>query len=67
MKKVVLSKRKATSTWYSAQTITDADHADYTALLANTHTQAESLLHSLEQAAGGIGFNLHANKIVFVF
>ena len=30
------------------QTITDADYADVIALLAKTHTQAESLLHSLE-------------------
>ena len=36
-----------------AQTITDI------ALLADTPTQAESLLHSLEQAAAGIG--LHVN------
>ena len=29
----------------------------YIALLANTPTQGESLLHSLERAAGGIGLN----------
>ena len=36
---------------YSAETITDADYANDIALLANTRTQAESLLHSLERAA----------------
>ena len=39
----------------TVQTITDADYADDIALLANTHTQAESLLHILEQPASGIG------------
>ena len=33
-----------------------------TALLANTSAQAETLLHSLEQAAAGIGFHVKANK-----
>ena len=39
---------------YLAQTITNADNADYIALLANEHAQAETLLHSLEKATGGI-------------
>ena len=33
-----------------------------TVLLVNTLTQAESLLYSLEQEAGGIGFHVNANK-----
>ena len=33
----------------------DADYADDIALLANTPNQAETLLHSLERAAAGIG------------
>ena len=36
--------------------------ADDIALLANTPTQAESLLYSLEQAAGVIGLNGNLNK-----
>ena len=40
---------------YHAQTITDADHADNITLLENTPTQTETLLHSLEPAAAGIG------------
>ena len=47
-------KKKARGRRYSAETITDADYADDMALLANISTQAESPLHSLEQAAGGI-------------
>ena len=48
-----LTKEK--SRWYPAQTITDADYADDIALLANTPAQAETLLHSLERTAAGIG------------
>ena len=36
------------------------------ALLANTPTQAESLLHSLEQTAGSIGFYVNANKTEYI-
>ena len=39
---------KERSRRYPAQTITDADYADDIALLANTTTQAETQLHSLE-------------------
>ena len=46
----------------------DADYADYLALLSNTPAQAESLLHSVEQVAGGIGLHVNANKTkVYVF
>ena len=46
---------KERSRRYPAQTITDSDYADDIALLANTLAQAETLLHSLERAATGIG------------
>ena len=39
---------KERSRRYPAQTITDADYVDDIALLANTPTQAETMLHSLE-------------------
>ena len=58
---------KAGSRGYSAQTITDADSAHVMALLANTPTQAESLLHSLERATGGIGLHVNADKTENVF
>ena len=41
------------------ETNTDTDYADDIAFLANSTSQAESLLHSLERSAGGI--NLHIN------
>ena len=46
----------------SAESITDADYADDLALFSNTSAEAEFKLHSLEQAAGVIGFHLNANK-----
>ena len=51
---------KKRSRRYPAKTITDADYAKDIAILANTPNQAETLLHSLEQATTGIG--LHVNK-----
>ena len=47
---------------YPAQTITDADYADDLTLLANTPAQAQSILHSLEWEAGGIGLHVNADK-----
>ena len=49
---------KERSRRYPAQTITDADYADDIALLANTPTHSEILLHSLEQTAAGIGASM---------
>ena len=47
---------------YPARTIIDANYADDIALLANTPNQAETLLHSLERAAAGIGLHVNAPK-----
>ena len=44
----------------------DADYTDDIALLANTPTQAESLLHSLEQAEGGIDLYVNADKTEYM-
>ena len=44
----------------------DADYVDDIALLANTPTQAESLLHSLEQATEGIDFYVNADKTEYM-
>ena len=46
--------------------ITDADYADDIVLLANTSTQAESLLHSLEWAAGGIDLHVNTEFMCFI-
>ena len=52
---------------YPAKTITDADYADNIALLANTPNQAETLLHSLERAAAGIGLHVNAHKTEYMW
>ena len=51
------------SSWQrkEAETIPDADYDDAIALQANTR-QAETLLHSLERAAAGIGLHVNADK-----
>ena len=51
---------------HTAQTITDADYADDIALLANTPTQTETLLHSLEWAATGIALHVNADKTEYM-
>ena len=57
---MVLPLKKAKSRRYPVETITDADYADNMALLTKAPTQAEYLLHYLEQEAGGI--DLHENE-----
>ena len=44
------------------ETITDTHYAYDIALFVNTPIQAESLQYSLEQATGGIGLDVKANK-----
>ena len=50
----------------TARIITEVDYADDIALLANTPTQAESLLHSLERAAASIGLHVNADKTEYM-
>ena len=57
---------KEKSRRYPAQTITDADNVNDIALIANTPTQAEYLLHSLEHAASGIGLYVNADKTEYM-
>ena len=59
-------RTKKRSRRYPAKTITDADYADDIAILANTPNQAETLLHSLEQAATGIGLYVNAHKTEYM-
>ena len=54
---------KKRSRRYPAKTITDADDI---AILANTPNQAETLLHSLEWAAAGIGLYINAHKTEYM-
>ena len=51
---------------YPAKTITDADYADDIELLAITPNQAETLLHSLERAAAGIGLHVNVHKTEYM-
>ena len=53
---------KKRSRRHPAKTITDADYADDIAILANTPNQTETLQHSLERAAAGIGLHVNAHK-----
>ena len=57
MKENGFTLEKVRSRRYPAQTITDK-----IALLANTTTQAKSLLHSLEREADGIGLHVNVDK-----
>ena len=57
---------KERSRRYSTNTITDTDYVDDIALLANSRAQAESLLHSLERAAAGIGLHVNAHKTEYM-
>ena len=43
----------------------DADYKDDIVLRANAPALAESLLQSLEQAAGGVGFQVNVKKMKF--
>ena len=52
---------------YPAKTITDADYADDIAILANAPTLAETLLHSLERAATGIGLHVNEHKTEYMY
>ena len=63
---LLLSFPKERSRRYPAQTITDTDYADDITLLANTPAQAKTLLHSLEQAAAGIGLHVNAQKTEYI-
>ena len=57
---------KKRSRRYPAKTITDADYADDIVILANALAQAETLLHSLERAAAGIGLHVNAHKTEYM-
>ena len=46
--------------------IMDAGYANDIALLANAPAQAETLLHSLERAAVGIGLHINAQKTEYM-
>ena len=57
---------KERSRRYPAQTIMDTNYANDIALLANAPAQAETLLHSLEWTAAGIGLHVNAHKTEYL-
>ena len=57
---------KKRSRRYPTKSITDVDYADDKVMLANTPNQAETLLHSLEQAVAGIGPHVNAHKTEYM-
>ena len=59
-------KKKQKNRQYPTETITDKDYVDNLAILANTSAQVETILHSLEQAAGCIGLQVEANKTEYM-
>ena len=66
MKENSFKLAKERSRRYLAQTMMDMDYADDIALLANIPAQPETLLHSLERAAAGIGFHVNADKTEYI-
>ena len=65
MKETVFTLKKA-SRRYLAETITNEDYVDDIVILTNTPIQTESLVHILEQAAGGIGLYVKADKTEYM-
>ena len=61
-----LELTKKRSRRYPTKTITDANYTDDIVILANTPNQAETLLHSLEQAAAGIGLHVNAHNTEYM-
>ena len=57
---------KERSRTYPVQTITATVYGDYIALLANTPTQDDPLLHRLELAAASIGPHVNAYKTEYM-
>ena len=67
MKENGLMIKIARGRWYLTQTIMEVDYADDVVFLANIHTQAESLQHNLEQAAGGTGHHVNVDKTEYMY
>ena len=57
---------KKRSRRYPAKKITNADYADYIAILVNAPNQTETVLHSLERAAASISLHVNAHKTEYM-
>ena len=67
MKENSFKLAKERSKRYLAPTITNLDFAVIIALMANTPGKAESQLHSLERAVGGIGIHVNTEKTEYMY
>ena len=67
MKEKDLTLKKARNRQYSAEVTSDTDYAADLVLPANTSVQVKCLLHSLEQAARGIGLCVNSDKTQFMY
>ena len=66
IKEIGFKLTKERSRRYPAKTITDADYANDMALPTNVPDQAETLQHSLEPAAAGIGLHAHKTEYMWI-
>ena len=66
MKENGINLAKERSRRYPAQSTTYMDYADDIALPANSPTEAESILHSLEQATGDIELYVNADRVEYM-
>ena len=66
MKVIGFKLAKERSRRYPSQAITDADYADDIELLPNSPAKTETLLHSLEPAAGDKCLHVNAYKTEYV-
>ena len=58
---------KERSRRYPTKTVTDTNYTNDIVLLANSPTQLENVLHSLEQAAAGISLHVEAHKTEYIW
>ena len=65
LKKTVSSDRKKEAEGTPQKQFTDADYVDDIALLAKAPALAETLLHSLERTAAGIGLHVNAHTMEY--
>ena len=67
LERLLIKWKTTVSSWQrkEAEAIMETDYTNHIVLLANTAAQAETLLHSLEWAAAGIGFHVKADKMEY--
>ena len=61
------TRKRVRNRRYPVEAITDGDYVYDVALLPNTPTQDESLLHGLQQASGGIVLHVNRGKTEYMY